>query len=127
MKTAMLDTNVLFDLMKNEKSALEKLKDFKGYKFVISFLVYAEVMAGSQLRVKADTRKFLRKFPVKEYDTKAHTAAVKFLNKYFTGRKNKPMDLLIAAHAKSLNIPVITNNDKDFIFKEIKVFHYSKR
>jgi predicted nucleic acid-binding protein len=78
MKTAMLDTNVLFDLMKNEKSALAKLKDFKGYKFVISFLVYAEVMAGSQLRVKADTRKFLKNFPVKEYDTKAHTVAAKF-------------------------------------------------
>lgn len=126
MKIAMLDINVLFDLMKNEKRALEKLREFKGYEFVISFLVYSEVMAGSQLRVKADTRKFLKKFTLQQFDAKAHSTAIKLLDKYFTGRENKPMDLLIAAHAKSLNAPIITNNAKDFIFKEVTVFHHSK-
>ena len=36
------------------------------------------------------------------------------------------MDLLIAAHAKALKISIITNNAKDFIFKEVTVFHYPK-
>ncbi len=49
-----------------------------------------------------------------------------FAFKYFTGRENPPMDLLIAAHAKALNLPIITNNAKDFIFKEVKVYHYEK-
>jgi tRNA(fMet)-specific endonuclease VapC len=126
MKIAMLDTNVLLDIMYNEKKALEKLQQYSDYEFIISFLVFAEIMAGSQIRVKADTRKFLQRFTVKEYDTKAHTIAKKLLNKYFTGRENKPMDLLIAAHAKSLNVPIITNNAKDFLFSEIKVHHYTK-
>ncbi len=126
MKIAMLDTNVLLDIMYNEKKALEKLQNYSDYEFVISFLVYAEIMAGSQIRVKADTRKFLQRFTVKDFDVKAHTIEKEFLNKYFTGRENKPMDLLIAAHAKSLNVPIITNNAKDFLFSEIKVYHYSK-
>jgi predicted nucleic acid-binding protein len=75
MKIAMLDTNVLLDIMYNEKKALEKLKNYADYTFVISFLVYTEIMAGSQIRVKADTRKFLQRFKVKEFDTKAHTIA----------------------------------------------------
>lgn len=60
------------------------------------------------------------------FDAKAHITAVNFLYKYFTGRENKPMDLLIAAHAKALKISIITNNAKDFIFKEVTVFHYPK-
>ena len=115
-----------FDLMRNEKRALEKLRYFKGYEFFINLLVYAEVMAGSQVRVKADTRKFLKEFKVMVFDAKAHITAVNFLYKYFTGRENKPMDLLIAAHAKALKISIITNNAKDFIFKEVTVFHYPK-
>ena len=112
--------------MRNEKRALKKLRYFKGYEFFINLLVYAEVMAGSQVRVKADTRKFLKKFPVMVFDAKAHITAVNFLYKYFTGRENKPMDLLIAAFAKALKILIITDNAKDFIFKEVTVFHYSK-
>jgi predicted nucleic acid-binding protein len=126
VKFVMLDTNVVIDLMRNETKALEKLKDFKGYTFVISFLVYAEVMAGSQLTQKVSTRKFLKQFAIKPFDSKAHATATKLLDKYFTGRENKPTDLLIASHAHSQRIPIITNNAKDFIFKDVKVYHYTK-
>ncbi len=123
----MLDTNVVLDILKNRTKALDKLKAFKHFTFIISFLVYVEIMAGSQLAQKKDTRKFLREFfIVHNFDDAAHKESTRFLNKYFTGRENRPMDLLIAAHAKSLHIPIITNNAKDFIFSEIEVYHYDK-
>ena len=126
MKILMFDTNVVFDLMYHEKKTMAKLADYSTYDFAISILVYAEVMAGAQLRVKQDTRKFLQRFKICNFDAKAHTVAKIFLDKYFTGREKKPMDLLIAAHAKSLNVPVITNNARDFIFKEVQVVYYEK-
>ena len=123
----MLDTNVVLDIMKNRTKAFEKLKEFKGFTFIISYMVYVEVMAGSQLTDKKDTRKFLSEFfIVNKFDEAAHSESKKFVNKYFTGKENKPMDLLIASHAKALNIPIITKNSKDFIFSEIEVYHYDK-
>ncbi|MBC7587635.1 MAG: type II toxin-antitoxin system VapC family toxin [Chitinophagaceae bacterium] len=126
MKLVMLDTNVVIDIFYQRKASIEKLKEFIDYHFAISHLVYMEFMAGTQVRQKADARKFLSEFIVKPYDEPAQKMSEKFASKYFTGRENKPMDLLIAAHAKSLNLPIITNNSKDFIFKEVKVFHYKK-
>jgi tRNA(fMet)-specific endonuclease VapC len=126
MKVVMLDSNVVIDILRNEKKAYTKLKDFINFNLAISFLVYVEIMAGTQINRKAATRKFLKSFSIIPFDKKAQDFAIKFTNKYFTGRENKPMDLLIAAHAKSLNVPIITNNAKDFLFSEIKVYHYSK-
>lgn len=122
----MLDTNVVLDIFYQRKSAMEKLKDFTDCNFIISHLVAMEFMCGMQVRQKKDGRKFLSFFTIKPYDSKAHIESSKFSETYFTGRENKPMDLMIAAHAKSLNLPIITNNAKDFIFKEVKVYHYEK-
>ncbi len=126
MKIVMLDTNVVIDLFKNYNDARKKLIEFKEHKFAISYLVYAEFMSGTQLTKKKDSNKFLKLFKVFMFDAKAHQTANLFLQKYFTGRENSPNDLLIAAHAHSLNYPVITNNAKDFIFTEVKSYHYSK-
>ena len=71
MKVAMLDTNVLLDLMKNEKKALEKLKDFKGYEFVISFLVYSEIMAGVTIKGEGKYKEIPEKIYCKRFRYKS--------------------------------------------------------
>ena len=126
MKIIMLDTNVVIDIFYKRKAASEKLKEFKGYTFAISHLVYMEFLAGMQVAQKKDGRKFLNEFIVKKYDNDAQKISEQFAYKYFVGRENKPMDLMIAAHSKALNLPIITNNASDFIFKGVKVYHYSK-
>lgn len=49
MKTVMLDTNVVLDIMYNERDAMEKLAEFSGSVLAISYLVCIEVMAGAQV------------------------------------------------------------------------------
>jgi tRNA(fMet)-specific endonuclease VapC len=122
----MLDTNVLIDLIRNKNIAIKRLQDYLKFDFVISYLVYAEIMAGAQLKDKFKTKQFLESFIILNFDEKAHLQATKYLNKYFTGTQNKPMDLLVAAHAKSLKMPILTNNSKDFIFSGLKTFYYNK-
>lgn len=122
----MLDTNVVIDIQRNERQAMQKLAEFREHTLAISFLVYIEVMAGAQLRQKADTEKFLKWFVILPFDAKAQAVGKKFGRQHFVGRENKPMYLLIAAHAKSENVTVVTNNAKDFVFKGLKVYHYQK-
>ena len=126
MKMVMLDTNILIDLAKKRDYVLPRLNDFAGYTLAISHIVYVEFMAGTQVHGKKDARKFLRQFKMIHYDAAAQTVANAFANKYFTGRENKPMDLLIAAHAKSLGLGIITANSKDFIFSGVTVHPYLK-
>ncbi|MBX2930549.1 MAG: type II toxin-antitoxin system VapC family toxin [Chitinophagaceae bacterium] len=126
MKVVMLDTNVVIDIFRNRTAAFEKLKEFNGYTFLISHLVCVEFMVGMQIREKKDGRKFLNEFVIKTYNEAAQKQANKYTDIYFVGRENKPIDLMIAAHAKALKLPIITNNAKDFIFTGLKVYHYSK-
>lgn len=126
MKLVMLDTNVVIDIFYQRKASIEKLKEFIDYHFAISHLVYMEFMAGTQVRQKADARKFLSEFIVKPYDEPAQKMSEKFASKYFTGRENKPMDLLIAAHAKSLNLPIINQQFKGFYIQGGQGFSLQK-
>jgi predicted nucleic acid-binding protein len=124
-KKIMLDTGVVLAILKNQSKAFKKLENFKGYTFYISYFVYIEVMAGSQLKDKKDTRKFLQNFfIVKPLDAAFQKQGILLANAHFTGRENKPTDLLIAAHAKTLNSEIITKNSKHFIFKDVIAHHF---
>ncbi len=122
MEKIMLDSNVIIDLIRNKDKALERLLDFSHYQFTISHFVYIEVLAGAQKHRKADTSKFLRAYSVLPFNSNAHEEARLLARRYHAG---KPMDLLIAAHAKAEKVPLLTNNINDFAkFKGLKTMHY---
>lgn len=119
----MLDSNVVIDYIRHNRDAVKRLSPYQGYGMVISFLIYAEVMAGSHPKFKAKTEKVLKFFTILSFSTKAQETTRLFARRYHAG---KPMDLLIAAHAKAAGIEFLTNNTKDFTkYKGLKVHHYA--
>jgi len=122
MKTIMLDSNVVIDYSRHNTEALKRLSEYDGYLLAISFFVYVEVMAGTHPKYKIKTEKALRYFDILSFGIKPQTEGRIFARRYHAG---KPMDLLIAAHAKAEGVPLLTNNIKDFAkFKGLKTIHY---
>lgn len=111
MKPLMLDSNVAIDMLRNRVKAAQRLQPYRHYKFVLSHITYIEVLAGAQLYRKNDTEKFLKEFAILSFTIKAHAQSRQLARRYHV---QKPMDLLIAAHAVSEGIELLTNNTNDF-------------
>lgn len=124
-KGIMLDTNVVLAFLHNEVKTAARLHGYEDYDFYISTLVYVEVMAGTLLHRKSDTRKYRSNFLLKSFDAAAAEVAGNLANKYLVDKSSKPYDLLIAAHALSLRLPIITSNTKDYTFGKLKVVDFS--
>lgn len=123
-KRVMLDTNVVLAFLHNEEKTAARLSAYADYDFLISSLVYVEVMAGALLHRKADTRKYLKNFLIVPFDKAASDVSMQLASKYLIDKSSKPYDLLLAAHALSLKLPFITANTKDFTFGRLKLIDF---
>ena len=117
----MLDTNIcIYAIKRKFDSVLDKIKEHKTSGISISSITLAELehgVANSMYPEKNATAllEFLSVFNVKSFDD----FAVKEYGIIKTDLKKRgyligPLDTLIAAHAKSLNYILITNNTKEF-------------
>ena len=108
----LLDSNVLIDAIGATKPMLRiRMGDCDEDDMVTSAIVYAEVAHGSAYGKPPPLHilnAFLANIPVLAFDRAAGTAyaAMPFVR----GR----YDRLIAAHALSLDLTLITNNERDF-------------
>lgn len=117
----MLDTNICIYAIKNKPGdVLSKLKEHLEDGICISTITLAELQFGvekSQYREKNQFAllKFLSFIEVLPFDT---YAAVEYGKINFDlkqkGQLIGNMDMLIAAHAKSRDITVVTNNEREF-------------
>ena len=123
MSTALLDTNVLVDIYRNRRSATQSLMQLEVKTFCFSILTYAEFLGGASIRHKAETRKFLSKFPIIDIDTSI-TNEVKKLSYSNALHKNHIHDLFIAATAISKKFILVTANVKHFPYKAIHIHKY---
>ena len=125
----MLDTNICIYLMncKNTK-LIEKFHNRDPKELCISNITYSELMYGVEKSKKREfnfTRLllFLSEISILNYDFNAseeYGAIRAELEK--RGNIIGPNDMLIAAHAKSQNMTLITNNAKEFKrIKDLKV------
>jgi tRNA(fMet)-specific endonuclease VapC len=108
----MLDSNVVVAVSLAGGEALrQRMSEHDEGDFAISAIAYAEVMHGSE-RGKppplAELQAFVEEVPVLPFD---HLAARAYATIPF---KRASYDRLIAAHALSLELTVITINDKHF-------------
>ena len=120
----MLDTNICIFVLRNKdekaKNVVIELKKHDPQDICISSITYAELMHGVFKNANPKAKYygllcFLSSISIVDFSQKA-------AEEYGRIRKdleNKrqiigPMDLLIAAHAKSLNATIVTNNVKEF-------------
>ena len=116
----MLDTNICIHLMKHTRSVIDSFSVISDDYITISSITLAELEFGicnSQAYEKNRVKliSFLQLIDVLPFDD---TAAVDYgiirANLQKKGAVIGPLDMLIAAHAKSRNLTVVTNNKSEF-------------
>jgi len=117
----MLDTKICIYIIKNKpQNVLEELKKCNVGDIILSSITVSELIYGAyksqfiEKNLKA-IEHFLIPFDVAEYDYKAALAYGKI--RATLEKKGQPigsLDMLIAAHALSLDMTLVTNNIKEF-------------
>lgn len=117
----MLDTNICIYIIKNKPQNIrEKLKEFDIGDLVLSSITVSELYYGVYKSEHMEKNllaleHFLKPFDILEYDIKASVAYGKIradLEK--RGQIIGGLDMMIAAHALSCNMILVTNNTKEF-------------
>ena len=118
----LLDTNICIYIIKNRpKSVIDKFKTISIGKIGISSITMAELQYGIMKSSNPEKNsialnKFITPLEILDFDYNATIEYGKiraYLEK--KGIPIGPLDTLIGAHAKSLNLTLVTNNEKEFI------------
>ena len=130
----LIDTNICIYIMnKRPVAVIKKFKQFELGEIGISTITVSELQYGvakSTYRERNQQRleEFIAPLEILTYDEMASRAYgdIRFqLEKY--GQPIGPLDLLIAAHALSQDLVLITNNDMEFKrIKNLKVENWTK-
>ena len=116
----MLDTNICIYLIKRQPpQVLKRLEALTQGSAVMSVVTYAEMRAGLEMQTanRAQDERVLAllisRIPVLPF---TETDAINFgvLRAAVRDRRRDTMDRLIAAHALSVGVTLVTNNEADF-------------
>ncbi len=117
----MLDTNMcIYIIKKHPADVLKKFMNIKIGDVCLSSITLAELMYGvqkshHQQKNNMALQEFISPLDIVSFDDEAaiHYGQIRaFLEK--KGSPIGPLDLMIAAHAQSLNSILVTNNKKEF-------------
>jgi tRNA(fMet)-specific endonuclease VapC len=117
----MLDTNICIYIIKNKpQSVKEKFMMYDVGDLSLSSITVSELYYGAYKSQHIEKNllaleHFLKPFNILEYDTKASVEYGKIrasLEK--SGKVIGGLDMMIAAHARSLDMTLVTNNTKEF-------------
>lgn len=117
----MLDTNLCIEIIRHKPTGLlEKIAQFVPGEIGISTITVAELAYGAQksnfpAKNLAALEQFLLPLEISDYDHAAALAYGKIRAELErAGQPIGAMDLLIGAHALSLNVVLVTNNVREF-------------
>lgn len=117
----LLDTNICIYIIKQQPlSVINKFEGFDLGQICISSITVAELEYGVTKSSKPEQNtEALQKFlvPLEILDFDYNAASIYGKIRYFLEKKGTPigaMDLLIASHAISKNITLVTNNEREF-------------
>lgn len=120
MPVYMLDTNMCIHLMKHqpEQVARRFAQCYVG-DVVMSAITYAELEYGVTVcnhsaRERRHLAALIKDIPVAPFDVRAATAYGP-IRAATRDRRKDHLDKLIAAHAVSLDVTLVTNNERDFV------------
>jgi tRNA(fMet)-specific endonuclease VapC len=130
----LIDTNICIYIMNQRPSVvIKKFKRFEPGEIGISTVTISELQYGIAKSLHRDKNQrrleeFTTPFEILAYDTAAARiyGDIRFqLEK--SGKLIGPLDLLIAAHALSRGLVLVTNNEKEFKrIKNLKVQNWAK-
>jgi tRNA(fMet)-specific endonuclease VapC len=116
----MLDTNICIYLIKHGSAkVVARLSALTHGDVVMSVVTYAELRAGLEMRSTDRTHDervlglLISQVPVVPFDEDA-AKAYGVLRAAVSSRRRDALDRLIGAHASSLRVTLITNNEVDF-------------
>ena len=117
----MLDTNICIYLIKNRPIELKKkFNEYEVGEICISSIVVSELYFGVEKSQMVEKNKkalalFLSSLNIVNYDEKCAIEYGKIRAELEQkGQAIGSLDMLIAAHAKSMGITLVTNNTKEF-------------
>ena len=117
----MLDTNIcIFAMKKKSDNIIRNIIIHDTDELCISSITYAELVHGVEKSQAVDRNRlaltlFLSNIPIIPFDDKAAEVYGDIRAKLEgKGTPIGPMDMLIAAHAKSMGYIMVTNNTKEF-------------
>ena len=116
MNCALLDTDACIEIIRGNSAPIAQLPD---YTFVISTISQFEIFSGLKGRkgTKIDKRAhaFLDAIEIRNFDESAATATAKLqIHLEANGVPIGSYDCLLAGHAKALNMPIVTGNEREF-------------
>ncbi len=131
----LIDTNICIYIMSNHPpEVLQKFKSIGVGKVGISSITVAELHYGAckSNHIKKNIKRldeFLSPFEILSYDENASRYYGKIRSQLEEqGTIIGPLDMLIAAHALSNNLILITNNDKEFTrIKSLKIENWVEK
>lgn len=117
----MLDTNICIYMIKQKpRQVIEKLKSMNKSDLCISSITYSELLYGAEKSSNIAKNllaltMFLSNIEILPYDENA-SVDYGFIRSDLEkkGKPIGPLDMLIAAHAASLRMILVTNNEKEF-------------
>jgi tRNA(fMet)-specific endonuclease VapC len=116
----LLDTNICIYLIKRHPpEVLARLESLRQGDVVMSVVTYAELRAGLEMKRANRVHDeqvlalLIGKIPVIPFDDDA-AIAYGVLRAAVSERRRDALDRLIAAHAVSLDLVLVTNNEADF-------------
>jgi tRNA(fMet)-specific endonuclease VapC len=116
----MLDTNICIFVMKGLGQALESRFEAEADRLCISTITLAELTHGVEKsaapgRNRRALESFVARLALLSFDSAAATAyGALRADLERRGSPIGPYDMMIAAHAQSLGLPVVTNNRREF-------------
>ncbi len=116
----MLDTNIVIYTMKNRPDHMKKVFNQHHGQMCISAITLGELVFGAEHsqqveRNLIDIEKMISRLDVLPFDDKAayHFGQVR-AELYRVGKPIGPYDMMIAGHARSSGLKLVTNNIKEF-------------
>lgn len=127
MKRYMLNTNMCVYLMKHQPSSVAaRFEKCQVGDVVMSAITFAELefgvtMSPNSKRERANLNALILNIPVMPFDSAVATAYGP-IREATRERKTDHLDKLIASHAVSLDMVLVTNNVRDFaIYPKLKI------
>ncbi len=117
----MLDTNTCIFIIKKNENVLSRIKKIDFKEICISSITLSELEYGVAKSINYEKNKkaledFIYNFSILSFDSDAaHEYGKIRADLEKTGSPIGSMDMLIAAHAKSQKLILVTNNTKEFI------------